>query len=81
MKLQPPVVTIVQERRQGERRRRGRPSVGEDGAAQLHLMVANDDYDAACKLAKLDRVELNDWVRAAIREKRVRDELAKRGEN
>lgn len=83
MKMLPPqvVVDVDVDRRTGaDRRRRGRPTINGDGASpseQVHLRVPNDDYDAACELARLDRVELNDVFRRAIRA-HVREELAKR---
>lgn len=80
MKMLPPQVVVVEER-SGERRRRGRPTLSEDGApsAQVHFAVPNGDYDAAFQLAKLDRVDISDVFRRAI-SKHVREELARRAE-
>jgi hypothetical protein len=63
MKMLPPQVTVVV-----ERRRRGRPPLDDKNpSAAVDLRVAPDDYDAVYRIAQRDRVTVNDVIRRAIR--------------
>lgn len=63
MKLLPAQVVVEMPRE--DRRRRGRPSVGE---AQARFQLPADVYDAAYRIASRDRLDINDVFRRAVRE-------------